>query len=382
MCSEVEYMNSLSNADAARPEDHSKKDFPGMSNDDLHNTQGKLEQHSEEIALVEPVEKVADEDGYSGYSTDSSMPPLEIPSDELHTSEGPLETFSEEEDSASKDSRNCFSNSTKATDDVFLNVLDDNKVVSGISVSPQINRQLRKDDTAANSNNEQFHKAHVGKTVRKEQVQVTSEQPNCNNELNVCQRNGLGSSSAECTKRRENGDEGRITHSAKNKKELPSPATTIQTSDSVLKKVPEALTRDSPAYRCNICDKTFSKAWRWFQHPRDHLKRFQCRKCGKRYALKWYFIKHQASHTEQKPYKCVICDARFKHYKSKLKHERRFHADATCFECVACEKMFNDKKSIIYHLRVDSGQKPPFRCQSCGKKCIFMVKKPDITSRI
>ncbi|XP_065217258.1 uncharacterized protein LOC135843341 [Planococcus citri] len=394
MFSEVECIDSLSNADAAWPEDHSKK-----------------------VALVESIEKVA-EDG-DGYSTESSMPPLEISNDAVHILDESLEQFSDEGcsrystqdslaefieevtedycsaesfmlpleissddglhnseeqleqlpdevelvetsqsivkdvrktnlsiflreksndsrdmnatpeqktegDPTSIDSQNCLPDLTKATDDV--NALDDDEIGNGISVSPHINHQLS--DIAASSNNEQFDKAHVRQTLRVELVRVTTQQPNCNDELNASQHNRQASPSARCSKRRKNGGESRITRSPgspKKKKDLPSVATTIPTSDSVPKKVRGALIQDSTAYCCDVCDKTFSVKRCWTRHQQSHLKLFQCQKCDKRFARKYHLNRHQTTHTETRPYKCDICDARFKNNYDKLRHQRRMH---------------------------------------------------------
>ncbi|XP_065217285.1 zinc finger protein 239-like isoform X3 [Planococcus citri] len=322
----------------------------------------------ETFALVESVEKVADEDG---YSTDSSMPPLEISSDELHTSEGPLEKFPEEgdsrylaQDSALNNLWNCFSDPTAATyDDVSLNVLGDNdEIVGVISVSPQINHQLRINDTSDSSNNEQFDKAQDGQTLRMEQVQVTTQQPICNDELNLCQ----ASPSAGCSKRRKNCGEGRITRLAK-KKELPSVASTIQTSGSFPKKVRGVLMRDSsPPYCCNICDKTFSDKSDWSRHQRKHSKPFVCPKCKKPFARKYDLSRHQATHSDEKPYKCGICDKPFKTNSGKTMHELA-HAERARYECAVCGKVFNQRSSIIAHLNIHSDQKP-FRCKTCGRR--------------
>ncbi|XP_065216192.1 zinc finger protein 84-like [Planococcus citri] len=241
-----------------------------------------------------------------------------------------------EENPASEDSQSCFSDSTKANNRVLLLVL-----------------------------NEQFVKTHARRTLRIEQVQVTTQRPNCNDVLNMYQGNGETSSLAGCSKNRESDGEGWISRSVKKNKELPSAVTSIQTSDSVPKKVPKALTRDSPPYCCNICDRTFSYQSVWKKHQQEHLKPFLCPKCNIPFAEKQYLIEHQATHREKRPYKCRFCDARYKHSRGKLKHERHVHTNVSRFECAVCGKIFALKSSLINHLRIHSDQKL-FCCQTCG----------------
>ncbi|XP_065217244.1 zinc finger protein with KRAB and SCAN domains 3-like isoform X3 [Planococcus citri] len=339
--------------------------FLREKSNDSRDTDTTPEQYSEGEAYVEHV----DEDDQ--FPNLTAVSPQKLSDNSPCNAEAQSQQRSEEVDLASEDLRNCFSDPMKATDYVFFNVvLDDNEVVTGIS--PQINHQLRRNDTATNLNNEQFDKAHVGQKLRMEQVQVTTQQPNCNDELNVCQRNGQASPSAGCSKRRKNGDEcRRITRSAKKKKELPSVDTSIQiTADTAPKKVKRVLTRDSPPYRCNICDKTFSKKRYCMRHQRDHVKLLRCQKCEKSFARKSNLIQHEATHSEKRPYECGFCDSRFKHNRNKLQHERYMHTEVACFECAVCGKKFNFRESIIQHVRVHSGQKP-FRCRTCDTRFSF-----------
>ncbi|XP_065217239.1 zinc finger and BTB domain-containing protein 11-like isoform X2 [Planococcus citri] len=369
----------------------------------LHNSEEQLEQFSDEVALVETAQNIAEDTGNINVasietSTNTNcitentsntnfiilLPCAENPNNILHNANAPPVQYLE--DPASEDLQNCFSDLTKATNDEFLNLLDDDEVANGISVSPQINCQLRGNDTFANSTNEQFIKAHVGQTMRMEQVQVTAQQPNCDDELDTCQRNGQASPSAGCSKRRKNGDEGRITRSAKKKKDLPSVDTSIQTSNSAPKKARGVLMRDSPPYCCNICDETFPDKSVLRLHKREHKKPFVCPKCKKQFATKQGLFRHQASHSEKRPYKCGMCDTRFKHNRHKLEHERYMHTEVACFECAVCGKMFNHKSSIIQHLPVHSGQKP-FRCRTCGtrfsrKDCLVRHKSTHSKEKI
>ncbi|XP_065207880.1 zinc finger protein 1 homolog [Planococcus citri] len=314
------------------------------------NTEEATDQFSED-ALAEFVEQVTNDDG---YTTDSSIPPLEMLSNDLRDVETEPEQFfeeetpaeyvdednqslnltssfseksnesccnsevqiqerSSEEDPVSNDLRNCFSQyeQTKMTDDELLSVLDD-KIASGISASPQINSQLCGNNTAAaaNSNNEQFDEAHVGQTLQMEQVLVTNQQSNRNDEQNVCQ-------------------------------------------------VRVELMRISP-----ICDETFFDKSDSTRHQRKHSKPFPCPKCKKSFGTKQILKNHQTTHTERRPYKCGICDTKFKSNASKLRHEL-VHARGACFECAFCGKMYSYKYSLNDHLRTHSGEKS-FHCQTCG----------------
>ncbi|XP_065207876.1 uncharacterized protein LOC135836772 isoform X2 [Planococcus citri] len=316
-----------------------------ISSNDLHNVEVKPELFSEEVILVESAEKVAEDN----HSVKSTISRLEISPEVLHNVEVKVEQFYEEVFSA-------------VSPETSRNVTN-NEVVRGISISPQTNCQLRRNDTAASSNYEQFAKAHVGQTLRMEPVQVTTQQPNCNDELN---RNGQPSSAAGCSKRRKNGGKGQITRAPKKKKELPNVATTIQTSDSFPKKVRRGLMRDSPPYSCCVCEKIFHVESEWIRHESEHTKPFVCPKCKKPFARKHYLVAHQTTHSENRPYKCGICGSRFKHNYAKLKHDRYKHTDVAYFECAACGKMFNYKNSLIIHLRIHAGVKP-FICQTCGR---------------
>ncbi|XP_065217280.1 zinc finger protein 287-like isoform X2 [Planococcus citri] len=254
-----------------------------------------------------------------------------------------------EENPTSKDPQSCFSDSTKATNGVFLLVL-----------------------------NEQFVKAHAGQTLRIGQVQVATQRTNCNNELNVNQRDGQ-TSSAGCSKSLENGGKGRISRSAKKKKKLRSAATMIQTSDSVPKKVPAVLI---PPYSCKICDKTFSDKYDWGRHMRKHPEPFVCPKCNKPFSRRVNLIEHQSTHSYEQPYKCGICDTRFKTDRSKRMHEHNMHTESARFECAVCGKMFLYKKLLIAHLRVHSSGRCSKRRENGGDGWISrsMKKKKGLPS--
>ncbi|XP_065225432.1 zinc finger protein 391-like isoform X2 [Planococcus citri] len=122
---------------------------------------------------------------------------------------------------------------------------------------------------------------------------------------------------------------------------------------------------EKACFECAVCGKKYSYKESLFTHLKLHSTPFSCQICSKSFARKDHLRQHQRMHSEEKCYKCGICDARYKHNRHKVRHERTH--DGPCFECADCGKKFSCKDNLTKHVKVHFGVKP-FSCQKCGKK--------------
>lgn len=88
---------------------------------------------------------------------------------------------------------------------------------------------------------------------------------------------------------------------------------------------------------------------------------------GKPFIQRQKLLRHIHIHTNYKPCKCHICDARFA-VPATLKQHMRTHSGEKPFECNECGKKFTTSSSLSIHHRVHSGERP-LECKwpGCGK---------------
>ena len=107
------------------------------------------------------------------------------------------------------------------------------------------------------------------------------------------------------------------------------------------KTVKELLEYTSLPAACQICTKTFDKAYN--------------------------FKRHILHHSEAKPFKCVICTQQFQMEENHKKH-LKLH-DLRPYYCVNCYMRFETKVRLDHHFRFTckkSSEKPDLTCDVCG----------------
>ncbi|XP_065226124.1 zinc finger protein 252-like isoform X16 [Planococcus citri] len=359
----------------------------GNSRHNLCNTEARTDRRSVKDALVGSTEHVTED----GYSTDTSMASLAISIDdpqkvevkpELFTEEvmlefdEPAERIAEENHSVNPTislRRICtgrlqnavakleqFSNEV-ATAETSRTVTENNRCPLTTSSAENSNsRRCGTEDPPAQ---------HFEEVIPAEPENSNEDSQSPNSTIPSSEKSHESRNKAEpragCSKNQEKSGQGRITRSAKQKKHLPSVKKPTRNSSNVSNKV-KVLIRNSFPYCCEICGTMFSCEGDSLRHQQEHSKPSHRKVNDKQFAYKRSSSEHGVTHREKKVYKCRRCDARFKNYCNKWRHER-VHAERPGFECADCGKVLTCKQSLIRHLELHSGVRA-FSCQTCSKR--------------
>ncbi|XP_065225320.1 zinc finger protein 37-like isoform X3 [Planococcus citri] len=372
----------------ARDSQNSTSSMNASSENSRHNlriTEPRTDQRSVKDTLVGSAEQITED----GYLSDSSMPSLEISIDDPQKVEVKPELFTEEvmlDEPTEKTAEDNHSvNSTISPGEISTDRLQNAKAilkpfsirVTNAETSRNVTENNRHPLTTSSSENTNGSPGSTEDPPVQHFEKVTPSEPENSDEDSQSPNSTIPSSEksfesrynaearAGCSKNQENSGQGRITRSAKQKKHLPSVKKPTRNSSSVSNKAEEQI-QDSLPYCCDVCGIKFSEKHDWARHQQEHSKPFHCKVCDKQFAYKSDFTAHGLTHSaEKKDYKCRYCDARFKHDRSRLEHER-VHMRGSCLECPDCGKKFSYKQSLYRHLREHSGVKP-FSCQTCSK---------------
>lgn len=129
---------------------------------------------------------------------------------------------------------------------------------------------------------------------------------------------------------------------------------------------------DDITYQCPHCPKKFLSKRSLNLHEKVHLGTSQhfCSTCNKQFHRKIHLQYHKWSvHTENLPFKCDVCSARFR-VPYDLKKHKLIHPSSRI--CNTCKKEFDSASLLTEHLK-ESSSCIGYKCGIC--ECIFMDQK-------
>ena len=110
-------------------------------------------------------------------------------------------------------------------------------------------------------------------------------------------------------------------------------------------------------YKCDVCNKSFKG------HIKDHMrthatdteeKPFNCGQCGAKFNQRSQLTVHMRVHTGERPYSCKIC-SRYSALCLLIHHLKTF-----------LSRSFSHSTALKLHLRMHTGEKPHV-CKLCNK---------------
>lgn len=125
---------------------------------------------------------------------------------------------------------------------------------------------------------------------------------------------------------------------------------------------------DENKYKCNQCKSSFVNKSSLKIHMNIHLGiLYECHPCGKLFYRKTVLKVHlMTKHSEEKSYKCTLCNASFRHSNSLIVHTRT-HTGEKPYKCTQCGSCFSQSPHLKSHMRIHTGVKP-YKCDQCGKE--------------
>ena len=105
-------------------------------------------------------------------------------------------------------------------------------------------------------------------------------------------------------------------------------------------------------FKCTLCDKRFRTREELKIHMNSHngikkLAKNPCSVCGKT-VWESYMATHMRMHSGEKPYECNICFKRFPK-KQNLEGHMRSHTGEKPFACSGCDKRFALYSNMVTH---------------------------------
>ncbi|XP_069588312.1 zinc finger protein Xfin-like [Ranitomeya imitator] len=109
------------------------------------------------------------------------------------------------------------------------------------------------------------------------------------------------------------------------------------------------LRTEKKQYKCEHCNKCFSKLDQYVEHQTVHTSgRHKCNVCKKVFSKASQLVLHQRTHTGEKPYSCGKCDKQFSQKFNLVVHQR-IHTGEKPFRCTDCNKTFRYRTGLLRH---------------------------------
>ena len=142
-------------------------------------------------------------------------------------------------------------------------------------------------------------------------------------------------------------------------------------------------THENKLFKCEMSDCKYAGAS--MRNLKKHIKTMHdfrnwhmCSKCDYKARQKLSLDAHLVKHSQEKPFKCDICDFATTSQVYLQIHKKVAHSIDKPYKCKSCEKSFIKEQGLIKHIRTHTGEKP-YKCDACPFKA---AQKSEVNQHI